>query len=64
MEEKFNIKDELPIGFGLMLAANNKAMDNFAKMTDEEKRSVLEVSRTKQTRNEMESFVNSIGELN
>lgn len=63
MEEKLSIKNELPIGFGLMLAANTRAMDNFSAMTDEEKRRVLETSRTKETKQDMERFVEELGNL-
>ncbi len=58
--DNLGIRGDMPIGLGLMLSANNKAMNNFANMTDEEKRSVIEVSRTKQTKGEMESFVNDL----
>lgn len=61
MEDKLSIRNELPIGFGLMLAANSSAMDNFSNMTDEEKARVIEVSRTKENKRDMESFVESLG---
>lgn len=63
MGEKISVKNEMPIGFGFMLAANNKAMDNFSNMTDEEKRRVIEVSRTKETKQDMEKFVEDLGKL-
>lgn len=64
MENKWNIGEggDMPIGFGLSLAANAKSMEAFANMTDEEKSSVVEKSRQMHTRQDMERFVNSLGE--
>ena len=52
----------LPIGFGLSLAANEKSMQAFAAMSDEEKEQVVEKSRQMHTRADMQNFVNSLGE--
>ena len=64
MENKWNIGQggDMPIGFGLSLAANEKSMAAFAKMSDAEKSAAVEKSRLMQTRAEMERFVNSLGE--
>lgn len=64
IENKWNIGQggEMPIGFGLSLAANAKSMEAFSKMSDAEKTAVVEKSRTMQSRAEMEQFVNSLGE--
>lgn len=64
MENKWNIGQggDMPIGFGLSLAANEKSMAAFAKMSDAEKSAAVEKSRQMQTRAEMERFVNSLGE--
>ena len=63
-ENKWNIGQggELPIGFGLSLAANSKAMEAFSKMNDAEKTAVVEKSRQMQSRADMENFVNKLGE--
>ncbi len=53
---------EMPIGFGLSLAANEKSMEAFAKMSDAEKGATVEKSRQMHTRTDMERFVNSLGE--
>ena len=52
MENKWNIGQggELPIGFGLSLAANEKSMEAFADMSDMEKEAVVEKSRQMHTR--------------
>lgn len=63
-DNKWNIGQggDMPIGFGLSLAANAKSMEAFSKMSDAEKTAAVEKSRTMQTRAEMEQFVNSLGE--
>lgn len=60
-ENKAGIKDDMPIGFGLSLAANTKAMSCFSAMPDEEKRAVIEASRNQHTREDMERFVTDLG---
>lgn len=63
-ENKWNIGQggDLPIGFGLSLAANAKAMEAFSKMNDAQKTAVVDKSRHMQSRADMESFVNKLGE--
>ena len=63
-ENKWNIGQggDMPIGFGLSLAANAKAMEAFSKMSDAQKSAVVEKSRQMQSRADMESFVNKLGE--
>ena len=63
-ENKWNIGQggDMPIGFGLSLAANAKAMEAFAKMSDAEKTAVVEKSRQMQSRADMENYVNRLGE--
>ncbi len=62
MENKWNIGQggDLPIGFGLSLAANEKSMEAFAAMSDAEKEVTVEKSRSMRTREEMEQYVNSL----
>ena len=64
MENKWNIGQggDMPIGFGLSLAANQKSMEAFAAMSDAEKSATVEKSRQMHTRADMERFVNSLGE--
>jgi len=59
MDNKWNIGQggNLPIGFGLSLAANAKSMEAFAKMSDAEKQQTVDRSRQMQTREDMERFV-------
>ena len=64
MENKWNIGQggDMPIGFGLSLAANQRSMEAFAAMSDAEKEATVEKSRQMHTRADMEQFVNSLGE--
>lgn len=64
MDNKWNIGQggNLPIGFGLSLAANAKSMEAFADMSDMEKEAAVEKSRQMDTREDMEAYVNSLGE--
>ena len=64
MENKWNIGQggELPIGFGLFLAANEKSMEAFAEMSDARKQETVEKSRQMSSREEMEQYVNELGE--
>ncbi len=63
-ENKWNIGQggDMPIGFGLSLAANAKSMEVFANMTDAEKQAVVEKSRQMHSRTDMERYVSSLGE--
>lgn len=63
MDNKWNIGlgGELPIGFGLSLAANEKSMEAFANMSEAEKESTVNKSRQIHSKTEMEQFVNSLG---
>ncbi len=51
---------EIPEGLGFSMAMNEKAMSNFGRMTEEEKRAVIEESRLVTSKNEMEKLVNRI----
>lgn len=64
MDNRWNIGEggDMPVGFGLSLAANAKSMEAFANMSDEQKEETVEKSRQMHTRQDMERFVNSLGE--
>lgn len=57
------MKEEMPIGLGFALAANENAMNSFARLTEEERKQVMEAARMVQTKSEMRSFVEQIGKL-
>ena len=57
-------KHEMPMGFVFQLSLNEKAMHNFAKMTEEEKKQVLETARSVTSKEQMKSIVSDLSELN
>lgn len=60
MEER-NVR-ELPIGFTMNLAMNEKAMKAFSNMDEMQKMSVEEESRRVKSKNEMENLVNRLAQ--
>lgn len=63
MENKWNIGQggEMPIGFGLSLAANEKSMEAFSDMSEAQKEETVQKSRQMHSREDMEVFVNDLG---
>lgn len=64
MDSKWSIGKEgaMPVGFGLSLAANEKAMEVFAGMSEAEKEATVEKSRQMHSKKEMKQFVKNLGE--
>lgn len=60
-KKEHSISNDMPIGFGLSLAADEKAMEAFAGMSNEEKQVVINQSREQNTKQDMQSFVHRIG---
>ena len=57
-------KNEMPMGFVFQLSLNEKAMKNFARMTDEEKNQVLDAARSVTSKEQMKGIVSDLSELN
>ncbi len=53
---------QLPIGFGLSLAMNQKAMKRFSDMTEAEKEQAIARSRDAKSKREMDRIVSSLAE--
>ena len=53
---------EMPEGLAFSMAMNQRAMDNFARMTEEQKSKVVESARQVTTKQGMERLVDSIAE--
>ena len=51
---------ELPLGFGMALAQNEAAMQQFESMTDSEKQAVLQQARGVNSKREMQRLVAGI----
>lgn len=54
--------NQLPIGLGLSLAMNQRAMDRFANMTEIEKERAIAKSKGVKSKREMDRIVNSLAE--
>ncbi len=52
----------VPIGFGLALAMNEQAMEAYAKMTKEQKQSILNRAHQARSKKEIQSLVASIAQ--
>lgn len=51
---------EVPIGFGMALAQNEKAVNAYAMMTKEQKNAVLEKAHNARSEREMQKIVSAI----
>ena len=57
------IEDDMPVGLGFELGLNPEAMRGFSSLSEDEKRQVIEAARGIRSKDEMDSFVNSIAEV-
>ena len=51
---------ELPLGFGMALAQNEAAMQQFESMTDSEKQTILQQAHSVNSKREMQQLVAGI----
>ena len=51
---------EVPIGFGMALAQNEKAVNAYAMMTKEQKNAILQKAHNARSEKEMQEIVSSI----
>ncbi len=54
--------DGVPIGFGMALAMNEKALTGYSKLTEAQKEELINKSRDAKSKKEMEQIVNSIND--
>lgn len=52
---------DLPMGFGMALAQNPEAMNRFAMLSSEEQRQVVNGTHAVRSKQEMQAYVNKIG---
>lgn len=62
MEKKLQDPTDAPIGFGMALVQNKSALDAFSKLTNEQKNTLIGISRNIHSKNEMQNFVESIAD--
>ena len=51
---------EVPLGLGMALAKNPPSMESFAKMTNEQKKAIIEHTHSINSPQEMQSFVQTL----
>lgn len=54
----------MPLGLAFQMSMNEKALENFAKLTDAQKRQVLEAARSVTSKDEMRSIVADLSNMN
>lgn len=52
----------MPMGFTFSMSANEKAMNHFARMSEEERARVIQQARNVNSKKEMESLIQSLSE--
>lgn len=50
----------LPIGFGMSLAMNQSALDNYSKLTEAEKEEIIAKSHNVKSKSEMDQIIESL----
>ena len=53
-------KEEMPVGFAMALAMNPDAMQKFATLSEEQKRTVIEGTHSVRSREEMHRYINDL----
>lgn len=56
-------RNDMPMGFAFQLSMNEKAMKNFAGMSDEEKQQVLDAARSVTSKQQMRGIVSDLAGL-
>ena len=56
-------REELPMGFAFQLSMNEKAMERFTAMTQEEKRQVVDAARNVTSKEQMKGIVSDLASL-
>ncbi len=55
---------EMPVGFGMALAMNSRAMEKFSSMSEEKKKQILDQVKSVRSKEEMRSYVEGILDIN
>lgn len=58
-----NPLSDLPIGFAMSLTQNKEAFDKFSKMTEQQKKEIINQTHSIQSKQEMQAFVNSLNKM-
>ena len=52
----------MPMGFTFSMSSNEKSMNNFARMSEEERAQVIQKARNVSSKHEMEKLIQDLGE--
>lgn len=55
-------KNNMPLGFTFSMSTNERAMNNFARMSEEERAKILDQARNIQSKQEMEQLIRDLGD--
>lgn len=55
-------QNDMPMGFSFSMSANEKAMNHFARMDEEERAKIIERARNVTSKREMERLIRELGE--
>ncbi len=58
----FRQQDGMPLGFGMALAQNSRALERFSALPEQEKKNIVNGAREVTSRREMRAYVNAIAE--
>jgi len=56
-------RKDIPMGLVFQMSLNERAMENFANMTEEEKKQVIEAARSVTSKEQMKSIVSDLAGL-
>lgn len=54
---------DMPMGLAFQLSMNEQAMENFSKMTEDEKRQVLDAARSVTSKEQMRGIVTDLAKM-
>ena len=63
MENNYVNSESIPLGFGMLLAQNQAAMEKFSGLTGQEKQSVIDGAKSIRSKAEMQDYVNKISQF-
>lgn len=61
MEKNYVNSEDIPMGFGMLLAQNQEAMARFAAFSPQQRQAVLDGAKAVRSKAEMWDYVNRIG---
>ncbi len=58
--KKDRTEEDLPLGFGMLLARNAEAMNRFRALPDEEKQTIIDTAAKMNSQKDMRAYVDQI----